>query len=473
MAQVHRISPPENDAETKAIRALARVLPDRFKIFHNFVLTTGAGLPYEYDIAVVGDFAVWHVEVKGYRGRIQGNRLQWVFENGFVQPSPIPLAYKKSKILHSKLKKHRRALKDVWVETAILLTDDHASVQLRDEPATRVIQLRDALHHFTHQELLPVATDPIGRYHDGISQALMGDALPAKKLRSIGLYDIIERINQTDTRTVFLAKHRYIRTRPKTILKVFHFDVYSSEAEKERQIEAIFHDQNAMRLLGAHPNLIDTSDMFAWGDDKFVLPTEYIERGRPLETLLARDEDRDLTWHEKADIVGKTARGLRHAHARGVIHRDLRPLNVVVAPDGTVKLVNFDLALIQSSPHLRPEAEERLHSRWDRRYVAPEVWLDPSSATPAADIYSLGIMFYELITGRTPYTDIEQVRDRDETPLDEELVMSELADPGSQDFMKSPRDAIAVIRRMTNRDPRRRYQRMAEVAEDLAILEDE
>ena len=54
----------------------------------------------------------------------------------------------------------------------------------------------------------------------------------------------------------------------------------------QKQIEAIFHDQDAMRLLGVHPNLIDTGDMFAWDDNKFVLPTEFVENGRPLEVLL-------------------------------------------------------------------------------------------------------------------------------------------------------------------------------------------
>ncbi|MCA8957923.1 MAG: protein kinase [Planctomycetes bacterium] len=474
MAKIHRISAPENDSETKAIRSLAQALPASYEIFHNFELTTGRGLPYEYDIAVVGDFAVWHVEVKGYRGRIKGDRLQWQFENGYVQPSPIPLANKKSKILAGKLRNYRKSLRNVWVDTAILLTDDYASIDLRDDQAARVIQLRDALRHFTDQNRLPVATDPIDRLHDPISKALFGGARPCKKIRSIGLYDIIERINQTDTRTVFLASHRHISTRPKTILKVYHFDVYSTEQDREAQIQAIFHDQNVMRLLGAHPNLIATSDMFPWGDDKFVLPTEFIEKGRPLEVLLAKEEDRELSWGDKSEIITKMARGLRHAHGHGVIHRDIRPLNVVVAPDGTVKLVNFDLALILDSPHLQPGDDERLQQRLDRRYVAPEVWKSPGAATPVSDIYSLGILFYQLVTGETPYGDIEEVVDSGKpTPLDLDLLMRELSTPGSEDFMRSPEDGAAVIRRMVQQDPGQRYQAMDEVCEDLMILRDD
>ena len=72
-----------------------------------------------------------------------------------------------------------------------------------------------------------------------------------------------------------------------------------------------------MRLLGAHPNLIDTSDMFAWEDDKFVLPTEYVPQGRPLSVLLEAEDDKGVSWGEKADWIMKMARGLQHAHTGG------------------------------------------------------------------------------------------------------------------------------------------------------------
>jgi hypothetical protein len=469
-AHVHRIGDPENASETKAIKHLAATLPDGYLIFHNFELTTGRGLPYEYDMAVVGEFAVWHVEVKGYRGNIKGDQNQWIFENGYRQPSPIPLANKKSKILKSKLVNHGGALRDVYVETCVLLTDDKAKIRIRDDQNGKIIQLKDALDHFTDPKKMPVRVDNIERHHDAICATLFATAKPGKRIKQVGLYDIIERINQTETRTVFLAKHRYIRTRPKTILKVFHFDIYTSGKEKDRQIQAIFHDQDAMRLLGSHPNIMDTSDMFAWDDNKFVLPTEYIEDGRPLSVLLDKAEDQQITWKQKAEWVSKIAVGLQHCHASGVIHRDVRPLNVVEAP-GVVKLVNFDLALLQGSEY---ESDlKRLLRRFDKSFVAPEVWTDPSKATPASDIYSLGILFYQLITSELPYADIEAViKSGEPTPLDRALLLSELGTPGSEDFMESPEDAVGVIERMTQQDPAARYQSVDEIIEDLAILAD-
>ena len=82
--------------------------------------------------------------------------------------------------------------------------------------------------------------------------------------------------------------------------------------------------------------------MFAWQDDKFVLPTEHLERGQPREVFLSQHRERELTWSEKDHIIAAIASGLRYALRRGVIHRDVRPHNIVIAPGGQVKL---DLAI--------------------------------------------------------------------------------------------------------------------------------
>ena len=466
MARIHRIGEPENPSEIKAIRTLGEVLPEGYFLFHNFELTTGRGLPYEYDLVVIGPFAVWHVEVKGYRGEIRGDARTWQFENGGVMPSPIPLANKKTKILAGKLAAHDPRLRDVWVETVVLLTDDKARVRLKDDQAFRVVQLEQALDHFTDAKRIPVQVNPIEHLHDPICAALFG-MKPNQRVKQIGLYNVLAKLNQTEARTVFLAEHRYIRTRPKTVLKVYHFDIYTSEEEKQRQIEAIFHDQDAMRLLGQHPNIVDTGDFFPWDDNKFVLPTEWIEDGRPLQSVLDADEDRKLSWRDKADIVAKMCRGLRHAHRHGVIHRDVRPMNVVVNLDGVVKLVNWDLAFMEGRPELSDP--KGLQARLDRRYVAPEVWADPARASRRSDIYSLGIVFYQLITSRLPYEDVEELGGG-ETPLDQALLLKELSTPGSEDFMDSPGDAAGVIAKMCARDPAARYRTMDEVLEDLSIL---
>ena len=461
MAIVHRIAPPENASETRAVTELAKTLSDDFIVFHNFELATQYGMPYEYDVCVVAPHAVYHVEVKGYRGQIRGDQHQWQFENGAITPSPIPLANKKTKILAGKLRGRDSRMDDVFVETVIMLTDERASAKLRDDQASRVLCLPEAIDEIR----APRGGRPgrnISPLHDRICQSLFNMS-PRKRVNQIGLYDIVERISQNDRRTVFLGHHRHIKTRPQTILKVFHFNIYASEAEKQKQIEAIFHDQNSLRLLGAHPNLIDTGDFFAWEDNKFVLPTEYVDGGRPLRMWVDEGVAAKAPYAKKSEAITAVARGLAHAHKHGVIHRDVRPMNIVVARSGVVKLVNFDLALIKGHPEVGDP--KGLADRVDRRYSAPEVLANPGAATEASDIYSLGVVFHELMTGITP-DGAEDSR----AALNQDDVRKAIVAAGPSGFDKSPADVAGVIAQMCHPDPKERYQRMEEVKEDLAII---
>lgn len=333
MAIIHRIGAPENDSEAHAIKRLSKGLPDDYFVFHNFEVTTGRGLPYEYDIAVLSPHTLYHLEVKGYHGEIRGNALQWVFENGSVYPNPIPLANKKTKVLAGKLRQYSSRLDEVFVDTLILLTDDRAHARLNDPQANRVIHLRDALEHLCDPKRLPVSTGNLVRLHNMVCEAIF-TTKPAQRVQRIGLYDIVEKVDQDDRFTAFLARHRFINTQPNTLLKVYNFDIYANDQEKQYRIREIFHGQDSVRLLGSHPNLIRTRDMFAWSDDTFVEPTEYIEGGQMLETLLGQKGERVLNWDEKARIIKGVATGLAYAHRHGVVHRDVRPRNIVVAPEG-------------------------------------------------------------------------------------------------------------------------------------------
>ena len=104
MAVVRSIGLPENDSERKAINYLKDNLPDDYLILTNLELPTRGGLPYEYDIVVIGDYAVYSIEVKGYRGEIKGNAFEWELDSGVIYKSPIPLANKKAKIIGDRLR---------------------------------------------------------------------------------------------------------------------------------------------------------------------------------------------------------------------------------------------------------------------------------------------------------------------------------------------------------------------------------
>jgi hypothetical protein len=468
MAIIHRIGTPETESEARAIKRFGKDLPDDYLVFHNFELTTGRGLPYEYDIAVLTPHALYHVEVKGYHGEIRGNPLQWTFENGGVYPSPIPLANKKTKILAGKLKQHSHRLDGVFVDTLILLTEDGARAKIKDDQAGRVIHLRDAVERLSDPRYLPVSTGNVSGLADMVCEALF-TTRPSQRVQRIGLYDVVEKLSQDDRFTKFLARHRFIHTVPVTVLKVYHLDVYASAEEKEYRLREIFHGQDGMRLLGAHPNLVRTGDMFAWNDDCFVEPTEYVEGGQLLEVLLGEHREQTLTWEEKTQIIKGLASGLAHAHQHGVIHRDVRPRNIVVGPGGVVKLGNFDLAYIPDAPNLSIASSVRDH--FDRCYVDPVVWENPRDVVPASDVYSLGLVFYDLVTGQPPEHDVEAVLAGKGPAIDTDLLVAKLSRKGTPDFMSDPAGATEIIARMCAPQRSDRYAALAEALEDLAICE--
>src|SRR6202008_641336 len=163
-----------------------------------------------------------------------------------------------------------------------------------DDQAGRVVHLRDAIDRLNDPRQLPVSTENITRLHNMVCEALF-TTRPTKKIQRIGLYDIMSKLDQDDRFTVFLAKHRFIQTQPLTVLKVYHLDVYATADEKQYRIREIFHSHDAMRLLGMHPNLIRSGDMFTWNDDSFVEPVGYVEGAQQLEWLLDKHSEQTLT----------------------------------------------------------------------------------------------------------------------------------------------------------------------------------
>jgi serine/threonine protein kinase len=138
-------------------------------------------------------------------------------------------------------------------------------------------------------------------------------------------------------------------------------------------------------------------------------------------------------------------------------------------PDNYLVFHNFDLAYIPDAPNLSIAKTVREH--FDRRYVAPAVWLNPRDAVPASDIYSLGMVFYTVITGQPPRHDVETVLETNEIAIDVQLLEHELSRSDSPNFMKAPADAAQVIARMCAPQRSERYASLDELLDDLAIVE--
>jgi serine/threonine-protein kinase len=143
-----------------------------------------------------------------------------------------------------------------------------------------------------------------------------------------------------------------------------------------------------------HPNIATVHNAFCVGED-LVMVLELV-RGNSLETLLAHGA---LPLADGLDYICQALCALGYAHERGVVHRDITPSNLIVAPDGTVKLTDFGLAMARGVPRVTLSGMA-LGSPY---YMSPEQVRGSTDLDPRSDIYSMGAVLYEVVTGRKPF----------------------------------------------------------------------
>jgi tetratricopeptide (TPR) repeat protein len=213
--------------------------------------------------------------------------------------------------------------------------------------------------------------------------------------------------------------------------------------------------------LGAslnHPNLVSILDSIA-GDDDLLIVMEYVE-GEPLSRLL---EDGPMEADPALEILRQVAAALDHAHARGVIHRDVKPSNILLRSDGVVKLADMGIATAVGSTRITT-VESVIGTL---AYIAPER-LTGEVGTPAADVFSLAAVAFEALSGERA----QQAA----TPA--EAVARATQDPPADlrsAWPEAPADAADVLRQAMDRDPGMRPASAGELVErlDLALREPE
>jgi serine/threonine-protein kinase len=261
----------------------------------------------------------------------------------------------------------------------------------------------------------------------------------------VGPYVLLEPLGGGGMGQVFRARHRLLER--VAALKRIHPDRQASPDAAER----FLHEVRAVAAL-AHPNIVTVYDFYHDGDELYlameIIPGtdlhSFVERHRPLPVALA------------CDCTYQACQGLQHAHGRGVVHRDIKPRNLVISPDGQVKLIDFGLARQHWAPTITA-SNVRLGTG---DYIAPEQAAHSHEADGRADIYSLGCTLYHLLAGHPPFAHLHP---------DERVNAHRTLQPPKIEEIRPdvPRSLAVVLRRMMERGVEHRYQRAAEVAEAL------
>src|SRR6516165_1267623 len=205
--------------------------------------------------------------------------------------------------------------------------------------------------------------------------------------QSIGPFAIEKEVGNGAMGTVYLARHeKGVRVAIKVMAPGLSSKVASERFKRESDILKQLKHPNIVRLIasGRYRN----SPFYAM---------EYIE-GESLDQVMARRGR--ITWEEVVAIGQQLCAGLQHAHERGIVHRDLKPSNLMVLEDGTIKLTDFGIAKDLDVTQLTAAN----CTVGTAAYMSPEQCRGDPNITAKSDLYSLGIMFYELLTGKKPFT---------------------------------------------------------------------
>lgn len=199
-------------------------------------------------------------------------------------------------------------------------------------------------------------------------------------------YEILDVIGTGGMAVVYKALcHRLNRLVAIKILK----DEFSRDQEFRRR----FHAESQAVAMLSHPNIVSVYDVSRSGDVDYIV-MELIE-GITLKQYL--EKKGRLNWRETLHFSMQIAKALEHAHSRGIIHRDIKPHNIMILKDGSIKVADFGIARIGSAQNtLTREALGSVH------YISPEQ-AKGGHVDCRSDLYSLGVVMYEMLTGRTPY----------------------------------------------------------------------
>jgi serine/threonine protein kinase/Tfp pilus assembly protein PilF len=291
------------------------------------------------------------------------------------------------------------------------------------------------------------AADPAAGPTDRTTEPTwQGPGGPAAARPAIAGYEILGELGRGGMGVVYRARQESLK-RPVALKMILAGAAAGPAALARFRTEA----DAAARLQ--HPNIVPIFELGEHAGLPYAV-LELVEGG----TLAGRLDGRPWPARAAAELAEALACAIDHAHGRGVIHRDLKPGNILLTADGTPKVADFGLAKLVVGGGASPTQTGDVLGT--PSYMAPEQAGSRSGIGPAADLYALGAILYELLTGRPPF--------KAETPQEtiRQVVSAEPVAP-SRLRPRLPRDLETICLKCLEKDPARRYGSAASLAEDL------
>jgi tRNA A-37 threonylcarbamoyl transferase component Bud32 len=266
----------------------------------------------------------------------------------------------------------------------------------------------------------------------------------------LGPYRLLKPLGQGGMGVVYLAEHAELRR--KVALKILQGD----KAMDKLALERFLREARAAAALD-HPNIVRIHDVGQQGQVRYLV-MEYVE-GETLEGLLQKGGAMGLS--RAVDYISQAAAGLQHAHEKGFVHRDIKPANLMLAKDGTVKILDMGLARSVVNPRDKlTEVLDEGAAMGTVDYISPEQAVNSAFVDIRSDIYSLGIAFYALVTGKPPFSG----------GAAQKIAQHQMRVPTSLAALDKtvPEGLSAVVDRMLAKKPEERFQTPGDLIAALA-----
>ena len=266
-------------------------------------------------------------------------------------------------------------------------------------------------------------------------------------MTKLGRYEVLNELGKGAMGVVYLAKDPVIgRLVAVKTIRTSQGDDDDSESREFR--ERFVREAQTAGIL-SHPNIVTIHDI---GEDTesrtSFIAMEYIE-GRNLKSLLA--DKKKFPWDEIADLIAQIGEALDYAHRKGIIHRDIKPANIILTTDGKVKITDFGIAKVASS-NLTTTGQ----FLGTPNYMSPEQ-VSGAPVDGRSDIFSLGVVLYELLTNRKPF------QGDNLTAISYKIVHEDFTPPADLAH-DVPQDFNPIVARAMAKDPWNRYQRGKDMA---------
>ncbi|GMQ75890.1 MAG: hypothetical protein BMS9Abin01_1151 [Gammaproteobacteria bacterium] len=269
----------------------------------------------------------------------------------------------------------------------------------------------------------------------------------------IGKYELVERLASGSMGTVYSAHDPF--TNRLVAVKVAHPQYAEDSVDARKFRKLFFNEAHAAGVLD-HPNILRVFDADMDGSSCYLV-MELIENAETLDAYCSSDNL--LPLPEVIGIVYKTAKALDYAHRQGVIHRDIKPSNILLTRDRDIKLADFSVAMITRSDAAQTQFTGVLGSPL---YMSPEQ-INDQPISGRSDIFSLGTLMYQLLTGAHPFTAESLIAINQKISNDEPPPLGEYRGD-------LPEELSYTMGRMLKKNADERYATGLDLAADLALI---